>query len=1546
MIFCIFVKADEKAKKAKPKTMKNLITAAFLFIGLLSYGQGIINMPNNNGVPTRFVTCSGSFNDDGQNGNYSNNMNGYAVLCPGIQTDRMQLNFIQMIIQTGDVLTIYDGDSTAAPQLGTFTNTTTAPGLFQASAGNPTGCLTVTFTSNGSGNDAGWRAGISCFDPCQAISTAIVTTPAPDPDGIVRICQGDTVNFDGSATFSVDGTGATYEWDLGNGNGLNPGAIQSETYVTSGIYLIDFVVTDATGCSDRESRDVVVHVSTDPDFTGTAAVDNTICFGESTDLNGNVTPVEFAITPSPPITGRTFLPDDNGTTSYQTCVTVDLFPPGATMTNATDLVDIFLNMEHSYLGDLDLTVTAPNGATVALHVFSSGGGTYLGVPIDVDTNLNPGTGFDYVFTETATQTWAQAQAGVTTMPAGDYLPVDPYSTFVGSPLNGQWCINITDNLSSDNGYIFYWGLNFNPAIIPADLSFTPMATSEQWLPDPTITNVNGATITVTPTTAGTNCYTYEYIDNFGCPYTEVVCINVLPEILNGVPTDFVICDPTGSAATVDLTTRNIEILNGLAAADFPISYHLTQADAENLTNAIGTPTAFTNTSNPQTIYAAITDITTMCVVVESFDITVGSATFNAVPNIDLCDDPSNDGFETFDLTSQDAGALGSQSASGFTVTYYTSQANATAGISSIPNPATYVNVQTPSETIYARIESVTDATCFDTGSFDITVSPTPVANVPMDMIACDDVSNDGLATFILSSRTGMVLGTQSQTDFNVTYHNSQADADADTGALTSSGYINAGTGPETIFVRIESVLNATCFNTTSFTIQVDPQAVFNSAVDLVLCDDITNDGFEIFDLTSNEVDILGAQNAANFTITYHNTQMDADMYSASIPNPSTYTNVVSPVETIYVRVSPNGNMNCYATGTFDIIVDPTPIANAVGDLTLCDDPSNDGTESFDLAAQTAAILGAQNAADVSITFHPSQADADGNTAALALNFDNTSSPQTIYVRAENVNNTDCYTTTTFDLILNPAPTVTAASNMEQCDDPSGDGVETFDLTQNEAAILNGQAPADFIFSYHLDQTAADAGTPSIATSYDNTSSPETIYVRVENITTGCYNTTTFDLILSDIPAIAVVPNLEECDEDGDTVAVFALSDRESDITNGLTGVAVQYYASNMDALNDTGALDENTYSNTANPQTISYRLINTTTGCFAIGSFLIEAVPAPVVVMPMDVNNCDDGSGNAIADLGAVTPQVIGTQTGLTVSYHESQNNADSDTNAVSSNYSYNSNTTLFVRVEDDNTDCVSFTTVNLILDPLPQPALLSQYVLCIDPNGVLLNGPEVLDTGLSTASYTFEWFLNGATIAGSTGASHDATEPGDYEVLVTNITTGCDITDSTNVRQSGIPTDYSVDVTTSTYAVDHQVVATASGPDEYWFRLDDGPYVNNGIFNNVTPGLHSVTIAERSGCGEIIVEVFVFGYPDYFTPNNDGFHDTWNIIGADRLPFTRLYIFDRYGKLLKQLETTGPGWDGTYNGQPLPSSDYWFKIEYEQDGRMGEATGHFAIKR
>ena len=88
-----------------------------------------------------------------------------------------------------------------------------------------------------------------------------------------------------------------------------------------------------------------------------------------------------------------------------------------------------------------------------------------------------------------------------------------------------------------------------------------------------------------------------------------------------------------------------------------------------------------------------------------------------------------------------------------------------------------------------------------------------------------------------------------------------------------------------------------------------------------------------------------------------------------------------------------------------------------------------------------------------------------------------------------------------------------------------------------------------------------------------------------------------------------------------------------------------------------------------------------------------------------------------------------------------------------------------------------------------------------------------------------------------------------------------------------------------------------------------------------------------------------MIGYKKYFTPNNDGINDKWKILGI-RIDFnnaSEIYIFDRYGKLLKQLDPITDGWDGTYLGKPMPATDYWFRV-YLEDGR--EFKGHFSLIR
>jgi gliding motility-associated-like protein len=145
-------------------------------------------------------------------------------------------------------------------------------------------------------------------------------------------------------------------------------------------------------------------------------------------------------------------------------------------------------------------------------------------------------------------------------------------------------------------------------------------------------------------------------------------------------------------------------------------------------------------------------------------------------------------------------------------------------------------------------------------------------------------------------------------------------------------------------------------------------------------------------------------------------------------------------------------------------------------------------------------------------------------------------------------------------------------------------------------------------------------------------------------------------------------------------------------------------------------------------------------------------------------------------------------------------------------------------------------------------------------------------------------------------------------------------------------------------------ITVTNEGYGVYEYSLDDGPRQASNVFENVSLGTHTIYVwdvlsPDGYSCGVVsIQEVQVIDYPHYFTPNGDGFHDTWNVSGLRNFDaITKIYIFDRFGKLLKQIGTTGLGWDGTFNGYQMPADDYWYNIKFE-DGRS--AKGHFTLKR
>jgi subtilisin-like proprotein convertase family protein len=480
------------------------------------------------------TSCSGIFSDSGgANGNYTDNQNYTFTICPSVANNLVQMNFSSFNLENNfDFLRIYNGPNATSPLLGTYTGTN-SPGIVQASAPNVSGCLTFVFTSDASVFSSGWLATINCLAPCQTITSNLISSsPAVQTGGIIRICAGQSVTFNGSGTFSQSGVGATYTWNLGNGTTVN-GVSATATYPTVGTYFADLDIT-LNGCISGNNLGLMVQVASPPVIT-TAAAPLVLCQGQNSNLSATVVNTPFVYNCTTPYSGSTYLPDGDGVT-YSTSIPVNCYSPTQTVQSAADISNICLTMEHSYLGDLSIVITCPNGQSTTLHNYTGGGGTYLGCPLD-DPATVPGTYRTYCFTPTATTLLVNGTTSFCGTPngasinGGNYMPFQPLTNLIGCPLNGNWTISVTDNLNLDNGYISTWDINFNPSIPGAAGSFTPVVVSQGWVSSTGLASTSPTTATLTPTTVGQNCYTYSATNNYGCTTTQVQCITVNPAVL-------------------------------------------------------------------------------------------------------------------------------------------------------------------------------------------------------------------------------------------------------------------------------------------------------------------------------------------------------------------------------------------------------------------------------------------------------------------------------------------------------------------------------------------------------------------------------------------------------------------------------------------------------------------------------------------------------------------------------------------------------------------------------------------------------------------------------------------------------------------------------------------------------------------------------------------------------------------------------------------------------------------------------------------------------
>lgn len=712
-----------------------------------------------------------------------------------------------------------------------------------------------------------------------------------------------------------------------------------------------------------------------------------------------------------------------------------------------------------------------------------------------------------------------------------------------------------------------------------------------------------------------------------------------------------------------------------------------------------------------------------------------------------------------------------------------------------------------------------------------------------------------------------------------------------------------------------------------------------------------------FDLTIVENIMLSGLNATSYTVTFYESEIDAQNQTNVISTTSNYQGLSNP-QTLFVRTE-DTTFDCAVIYPFQLIVDDV-FAAPVQDIVTCDD-DNDGITTTTLADFDDLVAPGYTPGTVTISYYTTQTDADAGINPLGATYTNTTSPETLYARVVATNDTGCFDTTSINISVSIQPSVAQnPSDLILCDDNNaGDGIEVFDLTTVEDDIIGAQDFTDITISYHTSQTDAINNTAAITnpTAFQNTpGGGQTIYVRLENDTSGCFNTSTlFDLVVEQTPDINNSTVYDLCNDNGlDGRAVFDLNTKIDEITGGSLDVSTFFYISQNDATARTNDVSR-IYTNTTNPQTIFVVVENNLTGCTNTTTLDLVVRDAPTANSAPDLNTCDtNNTGDFLEtfDLTSNETIIINGQLGLNVTYHNTPADADSGNNSITNPTSFENNTTpqtIYVRIAN-STGCFATTSFDIIVNEIAIPQLSDIYYLCLDSNGGIIeaaNSPPILDTGLDTSIFNFSWQRDGIVITGSTNATLTATQVGMYTVIITDPVTGCASNQTTEVRQLGPPDNFGAQVTTNYFEERHRIEAFAEGPaNQYIFRLDDGPWQYNGSFIGVAPGPHVIAIQDAEGCASVEIPLNVIGYPLYFTPNNDGYHDTWNIIGINDDPSTIIYIFDRYGKLLKQLDPNSGGWDGTFNGQPLPSSDYWFKVEYVENGIFKSFSGHFALKK
>ncbi len=494
------------------------------------------------------------------------------------------------------------------------------------------------------------------------------------------------------------------------------------------------------------------------------------------------------------------------------------------------------------------------------------------------------------------------------------------------------------------------------------------------------------------------------------------------------------------------------------------------------------------------------------------------------------------------------------------------------------------------------------------------------------------------------------------------------------------------------------------------------------------------------------------------------------------------------------------------------------------------------------------------------------------------------------------------------------PTVNQIQGLHSCSTTPDIG--NFNLSPAKS-LINSDLLNNTI-TFHATLANAIDGISSLTDGYENTSNPQLIYAKVVDKFSGCFSIADFNLKVSQMPSATISFSKEKVCPDENVTVIFS-GTPEAIVNYTLNGESVQSVSLDNDGkfiINEPITADR------------TYRLIAVKT-LEENNTIVCSQNLTEVKTVRLNPQNSIDETLSVC--LGETT-QLTGTG-GFQIFEATTSDTTIATISPDGSVTGIGVGTTIITGI--DNNGCSA--TTSFVVKELPTINGISN--ICFSSSTQLAVSGASSGTGIwESSNPLIAEVTSGGLVKGISAGTVTITYTDDE---------GCSSDFVIKLSFSGIT--QSAKAIVFNYFYDNQTIEVkVVGGATYLYSLDGGEFQTSNVFSAVQPGKHSVTIHDTAGCINITIDnIQAIDYPHFFTPNDDGYNDFWNIWSLrDSQPNSDIFIFDRYGKLLKKITPEGTGWDGTYNGEALPSSDYWFTVRYTENGTDKIFRSHFALKR